>query len=237
MDVEPSRLNQPVLALPSRPLCLIMASSAHGVAPKSEDWATWVPLQLDPQEAAAVQKINEIPMGFTIWSRGRREDSNGPKKTLPVEQPAKILPDVNLFIGDIDDSWDVEKLKTLNIKSVVNLCSERFSCRYSGLPARLAGAAIDQLVLCADDSWRFDIIPVAERACRFIKGELARGDGGVLVHCYGGVNRYGAVCAAYLATELSIPLREAVQRLRQVRETALQNEMFIQQLVRHCSWK
>ena len=120
-----------------------MASSAYGVAPKTKDWATWLPLQLDPQEAAAVQKINEIPMGFTIWSRGRREDSNGPKKTLPVEQPAKILPDVNLFIGDIDDSWDVEKLKTLNIKSVVNLCSERFSWQYSELPARLAEADID----------------------------------------------------------------------------------------------
>ena len=86
-----------------------MASSAYGVAPKTKDWTTWLPLQLDPQEAAAVQKINEIPMGFTIWSRGRREDSNEPKKTLPVEQPAKILPDVNLFIGDIDDAWDVEK--------------------------------------------------------------------------------------------------------------------------------
>ena len=111
------------------------------------------------------------------------------------------------------------------------------SWQYSDLPARLAEAEIDQLVLCADDSWRFDIIPVAERACRFIKGELERGDGGVLVHCYGGVNRSGAVCAAFLATELSIPLYEAVLRLRQVRGTVLKNETFIKELVRHCSRK
>ena len=105
------------------------------------------------------------------------------------------------------------------------------------MPARLADAAIDQLVLCADDSWRFDIIPVAERACRFIKGELERGDGGFLVHDYGGVNRSGAGRVAYLATELSIPLYEAVQRLRQVRGTVLQNETFVEQLVRHCPCK
>ena len=144
----------------------------------------------------------------------------------------------DLFIGDIDDAWDVDKLKRLNIKAVVNLCSERISGkRHWSLPGNLAEAAVDQLVLCAEDSWAFDIIPVAERALGFIRSVLQQGNGGVLVHCYGGVNRSGAVCAAYLACELSIPLCETVEHLRRVRGTVLTNQTFVKQLVRYCSRK
>jgi hypothetical protein len=207
-----------------------MASSTDRTNPESASE------QLDQQEMAAVEKIKEIPMGFKIWSQGRREDSDG-TKTLPVEQPARILENVSLFIGDIDDALDVEKLKKLNIKAVVNLCSERISRKsYWSLPGNLAEAQIDQLVLCADDSWDFDIIPVAERAYGFISSVLKQGNG-VLVHCYGGVNRSGAVCAAYLTSELSIPLYEAVERLRKVRGTVLTNETFVKQLVQHFSQK
>ena len=49
-----------------------MASSTYDVIPES---AYLTSEQLDPQEMAAVEKINEIPMGFKIWSQGRREDT------------------------------------------------------------------------------------------------------------------------------------------------------------------
>ena len=65
---------------------------------------------LSPEEAEAMEAIDKIPMGFKIRSNGRREDSDG-TETLPVEQPAQILPDVRLYIGDIDDAADIEEVE------------------------------------------------------------------------------------------------------------------------------
>ena len=90
-------------------------------------------------------------------------------------------------------------------------------------------------MLRAEDSRNFDIIPVAELASVFIKSVLSQEKGGVLVHCYGGVNRSGAVCAAFLVKELAIPFCETVQLLRSVRGTVLTNPSFVWQLVQHCT--
>ena len=215
-------------------LFLIMASSSHASHAEGVRRGRRRNRQFPSPETVALDNINDIPMSFIIWSNGRREDSDG-TKTLPVEQPAKILTNTNLFIGDIDDALDVENLKRLNIGAVVTVCSEQISTKYYwSLPSLLAEAGIDQLVLRADDSWYFDIIPVAERALVFIRSVLKDESTGVLVHCYGGVNRSGAVCAFYMAIELCIPLCEAVKHLREARGTVLTNQTFVKQLVHYC---
>ena len=61
-------------------------------------------------------------------------------------------------------------------------------------------ASIDHLVIRAEDSYTCDIISVAEKAFGFIN-VLLQQNCGVLIHCYGGVNRSGAVAAAYLVKE------------------------------------
>ena len=192
----------------------------------------------DPEDDEEIERlcthIHSIPMRFKIWNNGRREDSDG-INILPVEQPAQILPDVRLYIGDIDDAADIEKLKRLNIKSVVNVCSEQVSKyrQYYWLPSELAAAQIDQLILVAEDRWDFNILPVAEKAFGFIKKALKESESGVLIHCYGGVNRSGAIAAAYLTDELSLSLYEAIECLRHVRGTVLTYKEFVRQLVKN----
>ena len=70
----------------------------------------------DPEDDEEIERlcthIHSIPMRFKIWNNGRREDSDG-IHILPVEQPAQILPDVRLYIGDIDDAADIEHTKLL----------------------------------------------------------------------------------------------------------------------------
>ena len=141
-----------------------------------------------------------------------------------------------MFTGDIDDACNVEKLKSFNITAVVNVCSERVSQRhYWSLPGKLADVGIEQLILSAQDGLDFDIIPVVERAQGFINSVLTQKSGRVRGYCYGGVNRSGAVCAAYLARELHMPLSDAVGKLRKVRGTVLTNKQFVRQLVLYCS--
>ena len=199
-------------------------------------WCQGEASTLHPDEVSALIKLDEIEMGFKIWSHGRREDSDGTKR-LPVEQPAQILPDLPLFIGDIDDSADVEKLKRLNVKCVINLCSELISTTsYSHVPGALADAGIDQLMLLAKDTTEFDIIPVAEKTFGLINDCVSKHHG-VLVHCYGGINRSGAVAAAYLVSEKSMALCAAVECLRKRRGTVLTNQAFCRQLVQYCFQK
>ena len=94
-------------------------------------------------------------------------------------------------------------------------------------------ASIDHLVIRAEDSYTCDIISVAEKAFGFIN-VLLQQNCGVLIHCYGGVNRSGAVAAAYLVKEKKLPLCTAVQCLRQVRGTVLTNQTFCKQLIQYC---
>ena len=208
-----------------------MASSDSGVACES-DLQTQKE-EPEPHELATIEEINRIPMPFKIWADGRRETSTtGGETAKNVPEQPGALPGLALFIGDIDDAWDVENLKRLNIKAVVTLCPERISrWPYWDLPGMLACAGIEQLLLNAYDAYDFNIIPVAERAFGFIDSALKHG--GVLVHCYGGVNRSGAVCAAYLAYALSVPLCRAISELRMARGTVLTNQSFVQQLVHH----
>ena len=183
------------------------------------------------KEAVLVESITNIPMQFKIWNNMRRE------KFIPVDQPARILPNMNLFIGDIDDAADVKNLQRLNIKAVVNLCNEEvvYDKSYYWLPWSLAKAKINQLLLIAKDEHDFNIIPVAQKAISFIRDILKEENNGVLIHCYCGVNRSGAVAAAYMTSELSYSLYESIVLLRHVRGTVLTNTEFIKQLVKHAT--
>ena len=108
----------------------------------------------------------------------------------------------------------------------------RFGWDCHGLPIE---HEIDkQLGLSAQDDGVFDIVSVVERALGFIDCCLSEQKRGVLVTCYGGVNRSGAVAAAYLVCKQAIPLCAAIGSLRQGRGTVLTNQNFVKQLVRYC---
>lgn len=68
-------------------------------------------------QVAALQKLDRIPAAFEVWCYGRREDAEArgvvTKNSTPVPQPARLLPRLPLFLGDLDDAKDVDNLKWL----------------------------------------------------------------------------------------------------------------------------
>ena len=180
------------------------------------------------EEIEALHGLANISPAFSVWSAGRREssaegDSQQGRRVTPVPQPAWIFPGLPLYVGDMDDAANVPHLLKLGIGCVVNLCAgELTRSEYANLPAELANAGIHQQILVADDASGFDIISVARLAVGCIKATLhARTETGVLVHCWGGVNRSAAVAAFYLVTECGVPLLTAVEHMMQRRGTVL----------------
>ena len=193
------------------------------------------------KEVAALRRLADIRPAFAVWRAGRREDSvEGRAKrsehNMPVPQPALIFPGLPLYIGDMDDAADIGRLQDLEIGCVVNLCADRLAMsEYADLPSKLGNMGIHQQILVADDRHGFDIVSVAQIAAGCIRAALGAGAAmGVLVHCWGGVNRSSAVAAFYLVTECGVPLLAAVEQMMQRRGTVLTNCSFRKQLVRYC---
>mmetsp|Transcript_54934 Transcript_54934/g.100364 ORF Transcript_54934/g.100364 Transcript_54934/m.100364 type:complete len:387 (-) Transcript_54934:87-1247(-) len=186
---------------------------------------------LDSEVVKTLQEIDGIPPAFILWSGGRREDSTeGQQKRarLPVPQPAEILPlsAPGLFVGDLDDVKNVHRLRELGIGFVLNLCPERLEGHYADVSIRLAEAGIKQLTWPAQDTWDFDIVThVAKQgACDFI--EVGLRSAGVLVNCWGGVNRNATVALAFLVMKKNIGLVDAIQSTMSQRGTVLTNRTF-----------
>ena len=190
--------------------------------------------RLSLAEARDLLELQQVTPNFRIWNNGRREI--GAK--LPP-QPAEIfrqkLPEssAGLFVGDLDDVSAVARLKDLGIGFVLNLCPDQLTGAYAAVPASLAQSGIVHLAWPARDHWRFDIVAkVVDRgALDFIEAGLRCGKG-VLVNCYGGVNRSAAVAVAFLVIRRQQPLRCAVERAMERRGTVLTQQYFRFLLVR-----
>ena len=172
---------------------------------------------------------------FSVWSYGRREDSGTDPEDRaehPVTQPAEIAPKTlpGLFIGDLDDVADVGKLSALGIGFVLNLCPERLTGRYADIPLQLAVANIKHLAWPADDDPNFNILGEVIHcgALEFVQNGFRVA--GVLINCWGGVNRSGAVAVAYLALKSNYSLVCAVRQVMSQRGTVLTNKAFRLQL-------
>ena len=199
-------------------------------------WCSTEAASLHPSEVSALRKIEQIKPYFRVWDKGRREDSSGRCSDDIPPQPARVFRDLPLYIGDMDDAADVIRLQELEIGCVVNLCAQQMSGSYQQLPLQLAQAGIHQHILVADDSRNFDILDIACRTFPIIDDALKTGTGnnGVLVHCWGGVNRSGAIVVAFLAQCRGVPLSAAIDHTMKARGTVLTNQSFVKQLVRYC---
>ena len=185
---------------------------------------------LNEEEDNALQALDKIKPCFSVWS----ENQQTKNQQLPELQPARVLSDLPLYIGDIDDAADVENLISLGIGCVVNLCADKI-WEYQQLPMQLAGAGIHQHIMYAIDREYFPIINVAEHVADAIAASLSRPKkNGVLIHCYAGKNRSAAVMIHFLTTRKKVPLVTAIQIVMRKRGTILTNKGFRLQLVRHC---
>lgn len=157
---------------------------------------------LTEEEVQIMLATDAVKPAFTVWSAGRREESleTSKRARLEVEQPGQVWP--QLFLGDLDAAMAIPKLEERGIKAVLNLCPERLGAEpYGDLPARLRQAGIEYLGIAARDACDFDMLEsVVPASCEFIDACLQRG--GVLVNCWGGVNRSATVVVAFLVKEL-----------------------------------
>lgn len=204
-------------------------------------WCEREATTLSQEEVAALQKLDQIEPAFEVWCYGRREDAEArgvvTKNRTPVPQPARLLPGLPLYLGDLDDAKDVDNLKKLGIGCVINLCADKVasSRQYRDVPGRLAEAKIHHHILVAEDARHFKILPVVQMAFGIINATLAQeANNGVLVHCWGGVNRSAACVVAFLVTQYKVPLYAAVAQSMKQRGSILTNQSFRAQLVRFC---
>lgn len=177
--------------------------------------------------------MDAIRPSFVIWQRGRREDSAQQQKNQnpPVEQPCDV--GYGLMMGDLDDAQNTAMLVRRGVKGVLLLCPDKVERDSEGqdkVALTLQAAGLRYLSLPAHDSRHFDIVSETfPSAFQFL--EEFSGDK-VLVCCYGGVNRSGAVVVGFLALRRGLPLTAAMQTATEARGTVLMNMSFRRLLVR-----
>ena len=194
----------------------------------SED--TWLCKYCRQTTTAEEAQALSTASSFTLWVRGRREDSIGYERNASApQQPAKVLP--WLFLGDYDDATNLLLLKSLGIAAVLSFCPEKH-------PPDLAethlanGIELVSVRAWDDMSGDYDIISEAWPRAREQIASWKAKDAKVLVNCWGGVNRSSATIVAWLLTEEGYSLRQAMHRITTLRGTVLTNWMFRLQLLR-----
>lgn len=145
----------------------------------------------------------------------------------PGSQPAQLTDD--LFLGGVGEASRVTTLKRLGITAVVNMAPK--ACREAGHEGYEVEDGLVLLEQAAADHFKY---PLLDNHLRIVEDfiEQRTGDGGrVLVHCYAGMNRSAAICAAFLIRKLRMPISDAVRLIVERRGKVLTNEAFILQLV------
>ena len=135
----------------------------------------------------------------------------------------------HVFIGSQRNANDVGYLRRLGITHVLNCAGVR------GLDPRRSPysreSGIDgYLVIPAEDYEHFDIGRYFGQTNEFLD-EVKRMGGMALVHCNLGINRSGAVCAAYLMHSQRMTLLRVAQLLKNKRSLVLCNRGFRRQLI------
>lgn len=189
--------------------------------------------QLTPAEVEMLLTIDAIKPAFVIWEYRPEDDFRSRKNPAPpVEQPAEVSSGV--LLGDIEDVWNVPRLLECKVGAVLNLCPEWLEDEEDGpaLLGRLQDAGICYKSLPAWDHRDFDIVgEVMPLACQFIEEQIQRGRR-VLVNCFAGINRSGAVVVGFLALRMGMPLVAAIKAATRARGKVLTNRYFRLLLVR-----
>ncbi|ELU03323.1 hypothetical protein CAPTEDRAFT_140771, partial [Capitella teleta] len=147
----------------------------------------------------------------------------------PPYYPTQLSP--VLFIGSQRNADDLATLQRIGITHVVNCAGTR---RYdvSRSPYHPETGIRDYLMIPAEDNDEFNIQSYFKEAITFIN-RAKYSAGKVLVHCNLGVNRSGAICAAYLLVDLKMTLLEVITFLKSKRSVVLYNRGFRRQLYRY----
>lgn len=157
-----------------------------------------------------------------------RDILEGYPKLGPLQHPSKLLEHV--YIGNQDNADNLDLLQALEITHVLN-CAGTRTFDLTRSPYRKDTGIVGFLMMPAEDYEEFDIMQYFMDAIIFL--DKARTAGGrALVHCNIGVNRSGAIAAAYLMIHQRRPLLKVIEDLKSKRSLILQNVGFRRQLIR-----
>ncbi len=147
------------------------------------------------------------------------------RDTAITFSPNKLLE--FLYIGGYYDAKDARRLHRLGITHVLN-CAAGRSLPQS--PYKEDSGIIAYEQFRADDDEDYDILKHFITAQTFIDNCKKQG-GKCLVHCVCGVNRSGAICAAYIMADTNMDLLTTIRHMRRRKVCVLYNEGFQKQLV------
>lgn len=152
------------------------------------------------------------------------QDGLLPKPSLPVQQDQ--LSD-HVFIGNQRNADDVPGLRSAGIDHVLSCAASR---RSTESPYDAGSGIVDYFLIPAEDRDDFDITRYFDAAFLFLD-RVKRRRGRALVHCNMGVNRSGAIVAAYLMVDETRNLLDVIAYLKAKRRLVLSNKGFRIQLI------
>ncbi|KAK2152071.1 hypothetical protein LSH36_340g01035 [Paralvinella palmiformis] len=171
---------------------------------------------------------NEFKADDRFYLRRMKEILDAFPNKGPPYCPVQLCPHV--YIGSQRNADDLEGLRSLGITHVLNCAgTRRFDLSRSPYP--ISSGVKGYLMIPAEDHDQYDIMQHFPDAIAFLDKCKSMG-GKALVHCNLGINRSGAVCAAYLMVYEQKSLLEVVGYLKDKRQYILCNKNFRRQLVR-----
>mmetsp|Transcript_19819 Transcript_19819/g.46283 ORF Transcript_19819/g.46283 Transcript_19819/m.46283 type:complete len:422 (+) Transcript_19819:42-1307(+) len=136
---------------------------------------------------------------------------------------AAKLTDWGLFIGGIREAENISALCAAGIGAVVNAAPDVVQVQY---PHDWRVLMVD-----AEDDAAYPLLDNhLDAVCKFLDEQRAEGRP-VLLHCFAGMNRSAALCAAYLLAKDRMDLFAAVKLISERRGWVLSNDGFVRQLV------
>lgn len=150
-----------------------------------------------------------------------------PNKGPPYE-PTQLTGHV--FIGSQRNADDLGLLRRLGITHVVNCCGNRKMALHLNPYPRITGI-LRYIAFPAEDQSDYSILQHLPDTIEFLE-HCKRMGGRALVHCNLGINRSGALSAAYLMLDMQRPLLQVAELLKKKRSVVLTNKGFRRQLVK-----
>ena len=143
----------------------------------------------------------------------------------------------NVFMGSQKHAEDFKLLRRYGITHIVNCagsklvnCAQNQDQRVSNTLYPEESGISECLIIGAVDHEDYDIGTHFDKAIDFLNSVEKKG-GRTLVHCNLGVNRSGAVMAAYLMVRKKMSLLSVIDYIKQKRSVALSNRGFRKQLI------
>ncbi|NBP15694.1 dual specificity protein phosphatase family protein [bacterium] len=125
----------------------------------------------------------------------------------------------NLFLGNIDSSYDYNELKRLGITHIVSVIQ--------GYVPPFPND-FEYLVINAMDDENTNIMEVFDDAVRFIEEGMENGK--VLVHCFAGRSRSATIVLAYIIKKFGMDVEKSLKFLKGCRDIVQPNKYFMEQL-------